>query len=167
MSTLLVNCDLGLRGRLLRQHEPRLLGRAPGDQSSARPWSWPRPSPADACRRAAPGLIVNILDQRVFAPQPSLLQLSRSPRAPCKRRSQMLAQGAGAPRIRVNGMGPGPPCSRSVHQQDDRFRRRGGHDPASSGPSIPTEIEHALRYLIDATSVTGQMIAVDAGQHLA
>ena len=34
-------------------------------------------------------------------------------------------------------------------------------------PSSPQQIGAALRYLIDAEAVTGQMIAADSGQHLA
>jgi NAD(P)-dependent dehydrogenase (short-subunit alcohol dehydrogenase family) len=37
--------------------------------------------------------------------------------------------------------------------------------PLGHGPT-PEEIGQALAYLIDAPSVTGQMIAVDGGQHL-
>ncbi len=78
--------------------------------------------------------------------------------------TQTLAQ-ALAPRIRVNAIGPGPTIQ-SIHQTTDDFAAEAAAVPLGRGPA-PAEIGHALRYLIDAPSVTGQMIAVDGGQHLA
>jgi NAD(P)-dependent dehydrogenase (short-subunit alcohol dehydrogenase family) len=75
----------------------------------------------------------------------------------------MLAQ-ALAPRIRVNGIGPGPTLP-SVHQDQAAFEAE-VRATLTGRPVSPAEIAAALRYLIGATSVTGQMIAVDAGQHL-
>lgn len=109
------------------------------------------------------GLIVNILDQRVFAPTPHFFSYSLSKSA-LWAATRMLAQDL-APRIRVNGVGPGPTLP-SIHQQGDDF----DHEVSTTllkQAVDPAEIGHALRYLIDARSVTGQMIAVDAGQHLA
>jgi NAD(P)-dependent dehydrogenase (short-subunit alcohol dehydrogenase family) len=108
------------------------------------------------------GLIVNILDQRVLAPGPDFFSYSLS-KAALWDATRMLAQ-ALKPRIRVNGIGPGPTLA-SIHQDQAAFDAEVaatllGHAVA------PTEIAQALRYLIDAPSVTGQMIAVDAGQHL-
>lgn len=109
------------------------------------------------------GLIVNILDQRVFAPSPHFFSYSLSKSA-LWAATQMLAQEL-APRIRVNGIGPGPTLP-SIHQQDADFAAE--VDTTLLKHAVdPSEIGHALRYLIDAASVTGQMIAVDAGQHLA
>lgn len=109
------------------------------------------------------GLIVNILDQRVLAPTAEFFSYSLSKSA-LWAATQMLARDL-APRIRVNGIGPGPTLP-SIHQDDGAFA-----DEVSTTllkrPVDPTEIGQALRYLIDASSVTGQMIAVDAGQHLA
>jgi NAD(P)-dependent dehydrogenase (short-subunit alcohol dehydrogenase family) len=76
----------------------------------------------------------------------------------------MLAQ-ALAPRIRVNGIGPGPTLA-SVHQSDADFAAEIDALLLKRGAS-PDEIAGALGYLIDAPAVTGQMIAVDGGQHLA
>ena len=75
----------------------------------------------------------------------------------------MLAQ-ALAPRIRVNAIGPGPTLP-SIHQDQAAFDAEAAATLLQKSAS-PAEIAHALRYLIDAPSVTGQMIAVDAGQHL-
>lgn len=109
------------------------------------------------------GLIVNILDQRVFAPSPHFFSYSLSKSA-LWAATLMLAQEL-APRIRVNGIGPGPTLP-SIHQQGEDFAQEVATTLLKRAVD-PREIGHALRYLIDATSVTGQMIAVDAGQHLA
>ncbi|MEO0786424.1 MAG: SDR family oxidoreductase, partial [Pseudomonadota bacterium] len=69
-----------------------------------------------------------------------------------------------APNIRVNGIGPGPTL-KSVHQTDEEFAREQKATLTSEGSS-PEELVKALFYLIDADSVTGQMIASDGGQHL-
>ena len=109
------------------------------------------------------GLIVNLLDQRVLRPSPEFFSYSLS-KAALWDATRMLAQ-ALAPRIRVNGIGPGPTLP-SVHQDQAAFEAEAGATLLQR-PVSPAEIAQALRYLIDAPSVTGQMIAVDAGQHLA
>lgn len=109
------------------------------------------------------GLLVNILDQRVFSPSPEFFSYSLSKSA-LWAATQMLAREL-APRIRVNGIGPGPTLP-SIHQQDGDFAAEVATTPLQR-PVDPSEIGQALRYLIDAPSVTGQMIAVDGGQHLA
>jgi NAD(P)-dependent dehydrogenase (short-subunit alcohol dehydrogenase family) len=109
------------------------------------------------------GLIVNILDQRVLRPSPEFFSYSLS-KAALWDATQMLAQ-ALSPRIRVNGIGPGPTLP-SIHQDQAAFDAE-VHATLLQRQVSPGEIAAALRYLIDAPSVTGQMIAVDAGQHLA
>ena len=112
--------------------------------------------------RGRDGLIVNILDQRVLNPQPHFFSYSLSKSALWDA-TRMLAQ-ALAPRIRVNGIGPGPTLA-SIHQEAADFQAEVEATLLKRAAS-PAEIAAALRYLIDAPSVTGQMIAVDAGQHL-
>ena len=109
------------------------------------------------------GLIVNILDQRVLKPSPEFFSYSLS-KAALWDATKMLAQ-ALSPRIRVNGIGPGPTLP-SIHQDQAAFDAEVAATLLRRSVS-PAEIAQALRYLIDAPSVTGQMIAVDAGQHLA
>jgi NAD(P)-dependent dehydrogenase (short-subunit alcohol dehydrogenase family) len=108
------------------------------------------------------GLIVNLLDQRVLNPGPEFFSYSLS-KAALWDATRMLAQ-ALAPRIRVNGIGPGPTLP-SIHQDQAAFDAEAAATLLGR-PVTPQEIAQALRYLIDAPSVTGQMIAVDAGQHL-
>jgi NAD(P)-dependent dehydrogenase (short-subunit alcohol dehydrogenase family) len=111
----------------------------------------------------AQGLIVNVADQRVLRPTPQFFSYAVS-KAGLWAASRMLAQ-ALAPRIRVNAIGPGPTLA-SIHQSPDDFAAEHRAVPLGHG-ATPDEIGQALAYLIDAPSVTGQMIAVDGGQHLA
>jgi NAD(P)-dependent dehydrogenase (short-subunit alcohol dehydrogenase family) len=108
------------------------------------------------------GLIVNVLDQRVLNPPPSFFSYSLS-KAALWDATRMLAK-ALAPRIRVNGIGPGPTLP-SIHQDAAAFEAEVA-STLMKRPSSPQQIGAALRYLIDAEAVTGQMIAVDSGQHL-
>jgi NAD(P)-dependent dehydrogenase (short-subunit alcohol dehydrogenase family) len=109
------------------------------------------------------GLIVNVLDQRVWRPTPEFFSYSLS-KAALWDATRMMAQ-ALAPRVRVNGIGPGPTLQ-SIHQDAADFASEADATPMRR-PVPPAEVAGALRYLIDAPSVTGQMIAVDSGQHLA
>jgi len=109
------------------------------------------------------GLIVNILDQRVWRPTADFFSYSLS-KAALWEATRIMAL-ALAPRVRVNAVGPGPTLQ-SIHQDPDDFAREAQSTPLGR-PVPPTEVALALRYLIDASSVTGQMIAVDSGQHLA
>jgi len=109
------------------------------------------------------GLIVNIIDQRVWRLDPRFFSYTLS-KAALWTATQTLAQ-ALAPRIRVNAIGPGPTLA-SVHQSPEDFAAEAAGVPLGHGAD-PGQIAEALRYLIDASAVTGQMIAVDGGQHLA
>lgn len=106
--------------------------------------------------------IVNLLDQRVLKPTPRFFSYALSKSALWSA-TRMLAQ-AWAPRIRVNGVGPGPTLA-SVHQDAAAFAAEAAGTPMGR-PVEPREVAEAVLYLVDAWSVTGQMIAVDSGQHL-
>jgi NAD(P)-dependent dehydrogenase (short-subunit alcohol dehydrogenase family) len=109
------------------------------------------------------GCIVNILDQRVLKPTPQFLSYGLS-KAGLLSATQILAQ-ALAPRIRVNAVGPGPTL-KSGRQDPADFEKQNAAVLLGHGPE-PEEIAEAVLYLARARSVTGQMIAVDGGQHLA
>ncbi len=108
------------------------------------------------------GLIVNIIDQRVWKLTPQFFTYTLS-KAALWQATQTLAQ-ALAPQIRVNAIGPGPTLQ-SIHQSAASFAAEKAATLTGEGSS-PAEIIAALRYLIAASSVTGQMIACDGGQHL-
>lgn len=109
------------------------------------------------------GLIINILDQRVWNPNPQFFSYSLS-KAALWTATRTMAQGL-APRIRVNGIGPGPTLP-SIHQTPELFQAEAEHTPLQRR-ATPDDICAAALYLVDAPTVTGQMIAVDGGQHLA
>lgn len=108
-------------------------------------------------------VIVNILDQRVLKPDPRFFSYGLSKSALWVA-TRTMAQ-ALAPRIRVNGVGPGPTLP-SVHQTAGEFEAEARATPLQRAGS-PEAVAEAVRWLVDAGQVTGQMIAVDGGQHLA
>lgn len=107
--------------------------------------------------------IVNLIDQRVWKPNPQFFSYTLS-KAALWSATRTMAQ-ALAPRIRVNAVGPGPTLP-SVHQTPEEFQAEAANVPLQRR-ATPDEIAAAVLYLVDAVSVTGQMIAVDGGQHLA
>ncbi|WP_417407776.1 SDR family oxidoreductase [Hoeflea sp.] len=109
------------------------------------------------------GLIVNIIDQRVWKLTPRFFSYTLS-KAALWTATQTMAQ-ALAPRIRVNAIGPGPTLANERQKSDD-FARQTAALPLEHGPEL-AEIGATIRYLHGAGSVTGQMIALDGGQHLA
>ena len=120
---------------------------------------------AQAFAATAPtdSLIVNIIDQRVWRLNPRYFSYTIS-KAALWAATQTMAQ-ALAPHIRVNAIGPGPTLP-NIFQSAAAFDAEAAALPLGH-PIDPDEIGDALRYLIGARSVTGQMIAVDGGQHLA
>ncbi len=108
------------------------------------------------------GLIVNMLDQRVWKLNPEFFTYTLAKSA-LWTATQTMAQ-AFAPQVRVNGIGPGPTL-RNARQSEDDFERQSAATLTGEGAS-PEEVVRSLFYLIDARAVTGQMIAVDGGQHL-
>jgi NAD(P)-dependent dehydrogenase (short-subunit alcohol dehydrogenase family) len=109
------------------------------------------------------GLIVNLIDQRVWRPTPRYFSYALS-KSTLWAQTQMMAQALG-PRIRVNAIGPGPTL-KSARQEDSDFAAQVGGLILKRGPELP-EFGATIRYLWAARSVTGQMIALDGGQHLA
>ena len=109
------------------------------------------------------GLIVNLIDQRVWRLNPHFFTYTLSKSA-LWTATQTMAQ-AFAPRIRVNGVGPGPTLANHM-QKDGAFSREAAAIPLQRAID-PQEIAAAVLFLVEARSVTGQMIAVDGGQHLA
>jgi NAD(P)-dependent dehydrogenase (short-subunit alcohol dehydrogenase family) len=111
---------------------------------------------------SAGGNIINIIDQRVLKPTPQFLSYSVS-KAGLYWLTTTLAQAMG-PRIRVNAVGPGPTL-KNPRQSDADFNRQRDATILGRGAQ-PADICGAVRYLLEAEAVTGQMIAVDGGQHL-
>ena len=106
--------------------------------------------------------IINILDQRVLKPDPRFFSYGLSKSA-LWAATRTMAQ-ALAPRIRVNGVGPGPTLP-SVHQTPEEFEAE-AQATLLQRAGRPEAVAETVRWLVDADLVTGQMIAVDGGQHL-
>jgi NAD(P)-dependent dehydrogenase (short-subunit alcohol dehydrogenase family) len=117
---------------------------------------------AKALPEGANGAIVNIVDQRVLKPTPQFMSYSLS-KAGLYWLNTTLAQALG-PRIRVNAVAPGPTII-NARQSDVDFRRQREATVLGSGAD-PGDVCAAVRYLLEASAVTGEMIAVDGGQHL-
>jgi NAD(P)-dependent dehydrogenase (short-subunit alcohol dehydrogenase family) len=110
----------------------------------------------------AGGAIINLLDQRVWSLTPYFVSYTLA-KAGLWTLTQTMAL-ALAPRIRVNGIGPGPTLP-SLRQSPEQFARQCELMPLRRGTS-PQEIAAAMRFILSAPAMTGQMIALDGGQHL-
>jgi len=109
------------------------------------------------------GAIVNLIDQRVWRLNPDFTSYTVS-KTGLWTLTQTLAQ-ALAPRIRVNGVGPGP-VLQSIHQTAEHFEQEASRILLERSVN-PEEVADAVLFLLGSHAITGQMIAVDCGQHLA
>jgi NAD(P)-dependent dehydrogenase (short-subunit alcohol dehydrogenase family) len=110
----------------------------------------------------ASGAIVNLVDERVWNLTPHFVSYTLS-KAGLWTLTQVMAM-ALAPRIRVNGIGPGPTLP-SPRQSAEQFAKQQASVPLQHG-ATPEEIAAAVRFILSSPSMTGQMIALDGGQHL-
>ncbi|MFC2952636.1 SDR family oxidoreductase [Marinicaulis aureus] len=116
-----------------------------------------------AAQAPTDSLIVNIIDQRVLKLTPQFLSYTAS-KAALFALTQTMAQALGPKGVRVNAIGPGPTL-KNPRQSDQDWQRQNQSTILGHGAD-PEDICGALLYLLSARSVTGQMIAVDGGQHL-
>ncbi len=123
----------------------------------------PDPETDSDGRPRAAACVVNMIDQRVWKPTPEFMTYSLAKHG-LWAMTRMAAQ-ALAPRIRVNAIGPGPTL-RGERQSQDHFDRQQDAVPLGRGAG-PQDICAGLRYILSADAMTGQMIALDGGQHLA
>ena len=117
---------------------------------------------AAALPQDALGNIINILDERVWKLAPTHFSYTISKSA-LWTATRTLAQ-AFAPRIRVNAIGPGPTLPNAQQSRQD-FERENRHMLLQRG-TTPQEIADAVKFILAAPAMTGQMIALDGGQHL-
>jgi NAD(P)-dependent dehydrogenase (short-subunit alcohol dehydrogenase family) len=116
-------------------------------------------------RQLPPGVegnIINLIDMRVWKLTPGFTSYTVS-KAGLWTLTQTLAM-ALAPAIRVNGIGPGPSLP-SARQTPEQFARQVARTPLKRGAG-PAEICAAVRFLLASPAITGQMLALDGGQHL-
>ncbi|MEM6577305.1 MAG: SDR family oxidoreductase [Pseudomonadota bacterium] len=123
----------------------------------------PDPQPDESGEPLAQGLVVNMIDQRVrkLTPDfPSYTIAKMGLWAMTRTAAQALA-----PKVRVNAIGPGPTLQ-SIHQSDEQFSAQRARTLLKRGAN-PTDILSALDFFLGAPAVTGQLLCVDGGQHLA
>jgi NAD(P)-dependent dehydrogenase (short-subunit alcohol dehydrogenase family) len=106
------------------------------------------------------GSVVNILDQKLFNPNPDYLSYTAS-KYVMLGLTDSLSRGL-APKIRINAVAPGHTLV-SNSQSKEGFERAQSHSPLGFGPS-PEDIAEAVCYLMKARAVTGQVIYVDSGE---
>ncbi len=108
------------------------------------------------------GNIINLIDQRVLRPTPDFFSYTLSKSA-LWTATRTMAQ-ALAPRIRVNAIAPGP-VLRNIYQSEEDFAREWQSTLLGRGAN-PEEIADAVTFILRAEAMTGQMIALDGGEHL-
>lgn len=113
-------------------------------------------------REGEEGNVINIIDERVWNPTPHFVSYTVSKSA-LWTLTRVLAP-ALAPRVRINGIGPGETLP-SFHQTEQSFERMCATMPLGRG-TTPEEICDAVRFILGARAMTGQMIVLDGGQHL-
>jgi NAD(P)-dependent dehydrogenase (short-subunit alcohol dehydrogenase family) len=117
---------------------------------------------ARALPQSSRGVVINMLDQRVWSLTPHFVSYTVS-KAALWALTQTMAL-ALAPRIRVNAIGPGPALP-SLRQTDEQFAQQCASTPLQRGTD-PVEVARAMVAILSLPAMTGQMIALDGGQHL-
>ncbi len=117
---------------------------------------------AGALPEGRPGNIINLLDERVWNLTPNFVSYTLS-KVGLWALTRTMAM-ALAPAVRVNAIGPGAALP-SARQSPEQFARQVAAAPLGRGTS-PEEICAAVRFILAAPALTGQMIALDGGKHL-
>lgn len=111
---------------------------------------------------SAKGNIINIIDERVLRTSPAYFSYNLS-KATLWTATKTLAQNL-APHIRVNAVGPGPTLPHSRQSQAE-FDAEVDKLPLQSSAN-PHDIADAIGFILSANAMTGQIIALDGGEHL-
>ncbi|MEM7506226.1 MAG: SDR family oxidoreductase [Pseudomonadota bacterium] len=123
----------------------------------------PEPSTDSKEEPIAQAVVINLIDQRVLKPTPFFLSYMLAKSA-LHMFTRTAAQ-ALAPKVRVAGIGPGPTIV-AENQSDAHFATQRGACVLGRG-SDPEDIVNAMRFILSCKAFTGQMLAIDGGQHLA
>ncbi|EEW24629.1 SDR family oxidoreductase [Rhodobacter ferrooxidans] len=123
----------------------------------------PAPIPDDLGEPVAQALVVNMIDQRVLKLTPEFMTYTLA-KMGLWALTQTAAQ-ALAPRVRVNAIGPGPTLQ-GARQTPEHFARQRGATVLGRGANA-SDITAALGFFLDSPAVTGQLLCIDGGQHLA
>ena len=106
-------------------------------------------------------LIVNLLDSKLAAPNPDFLSYTLS-KAALAELTELAAQALASEGIRVNGIAPALMLP-SAGQSEENYEAMHGHNPLRRGVA-PEDVIGAIRYLIGARCVTGEVLVIDSGQ---
>lgn len=122
----------------------------------------PTPGIDDRGEPLACAAIINMIDQRVRKLTPEFMTYTLA-KMGLWALTQTSAQGL-APAIRVNAIGPGP-TMQGARQSAAHFNAQRAATVSGRG-SNPEDICAALQYILNAPALTGQLLCIDAGQHL-
>ena len=117
---------------------------------------------AHLAERGADGAVVNLLDQKLWNPNPDFFSYTLS-KAALHAATTLLAQ-ALAPRLRVVGVAPGLTMTSHMLTQE-RFEQLHRLSPLGRS-STPQDVAAAVRFALENRSITGTTLLVDGGQHL-
>ena len=113
-------------------------------------------------QRAGHGCVVNLLDQKLWNPNPDFFSYTLS-KAALEAATTLLAQ-ALAPAVRVVGVAPGLTLTSHLLSQE-KFEQLHALSPLGRS-SQPEDIAHAVRFALENRAITGTTLLVDGGQHL-
>lgn len=117
---------------------------------------------AHVTERGAEGAVVNLLDQKLWNPNPDFFSYTLS-KAALEAATTLLAQ-ALAPQLRVVGVAPGLTLTSHMLSQD-RFQQLHKLSPLGRS-STPADVAATVRFALENRSITGTTLLVDGGQHL-
>ncbi len=110
----------------------------------------------------AQAVVINMIDQRMLKPTPMFMSYTLA-KAALLTFTRTSAQ-AMAPKVRVGAIGPGPTLA-ATQQSEAHFARQRAACVLGRG-SDPEDIVDAMRFILTNKAFTGQMLAIDGGQHL-
>lgn len=116
----------------------------------------------EATPDGAQAVVINLLDQKLYNPNPDFLSYTLS-KAALQSATTLLAQ-ALAPRVRVVGVAPGITMV-SGDQSPAEFEKAHRVTPLGKS-STPDDVAAAVCFLASAPAITGTILLVDGGQHL-
>lgn len=114
-----------------------------------------------AMHESGDSCVVNLLDAKLAAPNPDFLSYTLSKHA-LAALTELAARALASKGIRVNGIAPALMLP-SKGQTDRNYRAMHSNNPLCRGVA-PEDVIQAIRYLVDAKSVTGEVITIDSGQ---
>ena len=112
--------------------------------------------------RAGTGVVVNLLDQKLWNQNPDFLSYTLS-KAALAAATEMLAL-ALAPHVRVVGVAPGLTLTSHL-LSEEKFAALHKLSPLGRS-STPQDVAATVRFALDNQSITGTTLLVDGGQHL-